>query len=149
VFWITRPPYFQWVAAVLVVSGLLWVEFRPIPTVNHPFVVSPVATGELIEPAVEWRTIPVGVLVPVTDLGIAARNLDPSSPLVPGDVAARGFVPPAGWWAIDLDLPVGAVVGRHVQLVVLPAPGQPAIAPIPGVIVAPRSRLTASPSQRG
>ncbi|MGA7281413.1 MAG: hypothetical protein WBZ40_06475, partial [Acidimicrobiia bacterium] len=48
-FWLQPSPWARWLAAGLIMIGALWVEFRPSPTVNHPFAVVDIKPGEVID----------------------------------------------------------------------------------------------------
>ena len=43
--WLLRPPYLRYAAAAVLVLGALWLDFRPTPEVDHPFLTVPVPAG--------------------------------------------------------------------------------------------------------
>jgi hypothetical protein len=63
VYWLARPSYWRWAAAILLVGASLYFELRPTPTVDHPFAGVDLTAGSDITAAViDWRSIPIGVL---------------------------------------------------------------------------------------
>lgn len=116
-FWLSRPPYARWAIAglVLVVGAIL--EFRPAPTVPHPFAVQPIAVGETIDvDRVRWEEVPAGLLAPVSLPMVAPRPIGANEPIPPGDGTQQAGIP-VGWWAIEVALPVGARPGMSARLV--------------------------------
>ncbi len=133
-FWITRPQYLRWIAALLVVGVTLWIELRPPSTTLHPFLIYDVARGETVEGALEWQSITAGVITPVAGRGYTTHLLVAGEPLQASDTTTALFSPPDGWWVVDLELPRDSEVGSPIQLVILSDPGTPPRAPIPGYV---------------
>ncbi len=117
-FWLTRPPYLRWAAAVaIVVAALAW-DMRGSTEMLYPFASSSIAAGSTITDAqVEWRSLPAGVMT-MPDLSdpIAARNLAEGEPIVPSAISNEAAIP-EGWWAVPVGLPASAVAGTRVLLV--------------------------------
>ena len=117
-FWLTRPPYLRWAAAVtLFVAALVW-DLRGRTGEPYPFAARPIAAGAVVtESDVEWRTLPGGALVmPDLSAPIAARPIDAGEPLLPSAIDAEAGVPD-GWWAVPVALPMAAAVGARVRLI--------------------------------
>ncbi len=136
--WLSRPPYVRWALIGLLVLVSLWLELRPSYNVIHPFLTRDVAQGAPLDGAIEWREVPPGVLDPVAGTGFASRPLAAGQPLLGGDTTEAAIAVPAGWWLVDVAVPVEAAAGTMVQLVVLPSPGHQAIPPIGGLVTAVR-----------
>ncbi len=118
-FWLTRPPYFRWTLAALVVVGGVILEFAPESSVRHPFAVEPITVGEQIDQSrVRWRDVPVGLLSPVELPVTATRRIEAGEPILGAvvDPTRTGAIP-AGWWAIEVDVPSGARPGMAVRIV--------------------------------
>lgn len=118
-FWLSRPPYLRWaLAAILVVTGLV-MEVTPESTTRHPFAAHDLAVGDPIdETTVTWRDVPRGLFEPVVLPAVAGRPMLAGDPILLGDTsdtASSGI--PAGWWAVEVDLPAGAHPGMSVKLV--------------------------------
>jgi hypothetical protein len=119
VFWLSRPPYLRWLLAATVLVGGLAVELRPAATVPHPFAVHQIVTGQAVDESdVVWHDVPRGLLAPVVLPHVATRAIHPGEPLLAGSATAgdRGDIP-AGWWALEMDVPAGARPGMAVRLV--------------------------------
>ena len=115
-YWLSRPPYWRWFAAVLIVAIALYLDFTGPPTEPYPFVAQATAAGEELE--IEWRPIPTGLLpAHETPPANAWRALDAGVPLVPG-MAGEAPVVPEGWWALEVDLPAAAAVGEAVLVAI-------------------------------
>ncbi|HSJ28916.1 MAG TPA: hypothetical protein VLB67_11945 [Acidimicrobiia bacterium] len=118
-FWLSRPPYLRWLLAATVVVGGIAVELLPSGTVRHPFTLEYVAIGQTVdEPDVVWREVPRGLLAPVALPHVVTRALHPGEPLLASvTTGAGGEDIPAGWWALEMDVPLGARPGMAVRLV--------------------------------
>lgn len=118
-FWLTRPPYLRWALAGLVLIVGVTLELRPPRTTPHPFAIETIGVGEQIdETRVRWRDVPTDLLAPV-DLPVTAmRRIEAGDPVLAGTGAGNddGAIP-AGWWAIELDMPAGARAGMPVRVV--------------------------------
>ena len=131
-FWLTRPPYLRWAAAVaLVAAAFVW-DMRGRSGVPHPFAGRAVAAGEALdETAIEWRTIPRGLMAaPQLTEAVAGRDIGSGEPITIGALG-QGPIIPAGWWSVPVALPADAVPGTAVRLVVTEPPLE-----IDGVVVA-------------
>lgn len=117
-FWLTRPPYLRWAAAVLLLIAALAWDLRGRSGVPYPFAAQPIAAGTAIEEAdVEWRTMPAGALaMPDLSVPIAARAIPAGEPILPSAVDADAGIP-HGWWAVPVALPAAAVIGSRVRLI--------------------------------
>lgn len=116
-FWLTRPPYLRWAAACVIVVGSLWVELRPTDTVRHPFAVAVIDVGDVIDHSVvEWRDVPVGLLAPVHLPATSDRSVAAGEPILSSSATTDVGIP-AGWWALELSLPIGARPGSPVRIV--------------------------------
>jgi hypothetical protein len=132
-FWLSRPPYWRWLGAVLIVAAALYLDLTGPPTESYPFVAEPAGPGEALQ--VEWRVVPTGLLPDPGPLpAIAWRAVDAGVPLVPG---AAGHAPPApeDWWALEIDLPASAGMGEAVLVAV----HDPATE-VAGIVVQPSTR---------
>lgn len=115
-YWLGSPAYLRWLAAGLIVSGALFLEFRPTHTVDHPFASASIARGDPFS-AVVWRHVPKGLFpVPNLEGSFAAVDVGKGEPLLPSHVSEAGYVPP-DWWSIPVAMPFGAPVGTAIQLV--------------------------------
>lgn len=132
-YWMSRPPYWRWLGAALIVATALYLDLTGPPTESYPFVAEAAEAGEALQ--VEWRAVPAGLLPEPGHLPpIAWRALDEGVPLVPG---AAGNAPPApeDWWALEIELPSMAAMGEAVLVAVR----DPA-AEIAGIVVQPSAR---------
>ena len=134
-YWLQRPPYLRWAAAVaLVVAAFAW-DLARSRTVPFPFAADPIAAGSPIEAAaVQWRGIPAGLL-DVPDLTGATALV----PIPAGDPITAAIIGPApttpdGWWAVPVDLGLHVAPGDEVLLVVADPP-----LTVPGVVLTPGS----------
>ncbi|MFQ5967342.1 MAG: hypothetical protein ACE5MI_07000 [Acidimicrobiia bacterium] len=136
-YWLRRPPYLRYAAAVAIFLGAAWLELRGPALVLHPFALDEVPAGTpLLEGSVEWREVPAGLLPPVPADGVTSRLVEPGSPLLPGDVGLAGPQAPEGWWGLELQIPSRAQAGQEVQIVVMEAFGG-GITSVPGVVLEP------------
>lgn len=114
------PQWSRWLTTVLIACAALWIEFRPDPSRDHPFVLEHISAGELIGPAnTEMRSVPAGLLDTVAASGYALRPFEPDEPLIASGVSTEPNPIPRGWWSIAIDVPVSAALGTPVQLVLL------------------------------
>ena len=62
-YWLSRPSYWRWTAAILVVVASLYFELRPTPSVDHPFAGADLSAGSDVSTAlIDWRPVPIGML---------------------------------------------------------------------------------------
>ena len=129
-FWLSRPPYWRWLLAGLIVAIALYMDITGPPTEPYPFVARSAAAGDELH--IEWRRIPTGLL-PAAEAPPATtwRALEAGVPLVPGAAGEAPLVP-EGWWALETNLPSTAVAGAAVLVAVR----EPALQ-VTGVVVAP------------
>lgn len=117
-FWLTRPPYLRWAAAVaIVVAALVW-DLRGDSDIPYPFASSAIAAGAPItESDVDWRHVPEGSMtLPDLSNPVAARDLPAGEPIVPSAVASAKTIPD-GWWSVPASVPAAAVPGTAVRLI--------------------------------
>jgi len=95
----------------------LFGEFRPSPTVPHPFATVPIPAGSIIdEGAVEYRDVPSGLFDRVSLPVTASHAILPGDPVLAGPDSPTSSGIPDGWWAVALELPTGAGPGAPVRL---------------------------------
>ncbi len=93
-------------------------EVRSAPTVRHPFAAQAIAAGEPVEPRLEWRDVPAGLLpMPDVAAAVAGAPVAAGEPLLPSHLGP-GFSVPAGWWSVPLALPESAGPGTGVRVIV-------------------------------
>lgn len=133
-YWLQRPPYLRWAAAVLLLAGAALWDLRGDPTVLHPYLARDVAAGAPIAAAdLEWREIPAGVAAaPDLSAPVAAVDLRAGEPLVAA-VLQGPVVVPDGWWGVPVQVGAAARAGDHVLLVVT----DPMTA-VAGIVVTPQ-----------
>lgn len=132
VFWLARPSYFRWAAAVLLIAFSFYFEVRPDPGILHPFAATNLAVGTALDDAmVDWRKVPQGLLPEVDPHGVLRIDVSAGEPLTPSMVGGTP-VAPEGWWAIEIPIPAGTTIGAEVRLVV-DTRATPRV--IPGVVV--------------
>ena len=94
----------------------LFLDTRPPAVVPYPHAAISIAAGQSVEPHIEWRDIPAGVLPswqsPV--VGVAIADVSAGSPLLPGLVTQAAV--PAGWWSVSLRLPHAVAPGTRVRV---------------------------------
>jgi len=120
VLWLQTPPWGRWIAAGLITAGALWVEVGPEPAVEHPFATEAIAAGDEIG---DWnsrlRSVPAGMLTPVSLDGVALTDIASGEPILASSVGERDESVPDGWWAMEIALPATARAGTGAQLVLL------------------------------
>ena len=116
VYWLRRPPYLRWIIAASLVGLGLINGVAEEDTERYPFATRAIETGTDIADAIEWRTVPAGLLPAWQDpvAGAAAREVPAGHPLLPG--AGGEEVIPNGWWSIPVSLPVAATPGTPLRL---------------------------------
>lgn len=115
--WLSRPPYLRWAAITLIVGVSLWVDFGPKPGVDHPYAARDLDPGEEIDQEdVDWRRIPTGILPPVSLPAITGGPVGAGEPLRPSDLSEGGAPTPEGWWAVEVEVPLGTPAGSEVRL---------------------------------
>ena len=88
--------------------------------VDHPFADVRISAGEsLSEANVVYRRIPSDLIEPVPVDGVALRLIEEGDPLLMTSVGPEDRSVPAGWWAIELEVPQGADRGDPARLVLL------------------------------
>ncbi len=132
VLWLQTPPWGRWLAAGLIVLGSLWVELRPQPSVEHPFASQEILAGAEIG---DWNTVlrlvPAGLLESVPPDGVALTDIAPGEPVLASSVGDQSGETPAGWWSVEMALPISARPGDEAQVVLLEAGST-----VPAVVVA-------------
>jgi hypothetical protein len=132
VYWLARPPYWRWAAAILLVGASLYFELRPTPTVEHPFAGADLTAGSDIAGAeVIWRSVPIGVLPETILEGFLLIDVESGQPLVPTMLDAAPQIP-TGWWGLSVPVPEGSLPGSEVRLVV-DVRGAPRV--VPGLLI--------------
>lgn len=123
-------------AAAVIVAGALWMDLRGTPTELRPFARASIEAGTRIDDdLIEFRNVPVGLLPEVTPGGFAITAIGAGEPLTPALLTDNGPLPD-GWWALEMDVPDGAVPGTELRLVV---EGSGTV--IPAVVVAAASAV--------
>lgn len=118
--WLQSPAWGRRIAAAAIVLVALFVEFRPTPLTEHPFLTAEVAAGEEIgDWNTEMREVPVGLLEEIVPSGAALRPIAEGEPLLQSMLAMAGDPVPDGWWTIEIELPDGTSAGTSAQLVLL------------------------------
>lgn len=116
--WLLRPPYLRYVAAAALIVGALWLDLRPSPDVDHPFLAADVPAGAPIEARdIDWRSVPANILPVVEPDGIAAADIPAGTPLVPALLTTAPAIP-TGWFALEIPVPDLATPGTSVRIVV-------------------------------
>ena len=117
-YWFRRPPYLRWTAAVLVVAGALWMDFRGEPTELRPFALAGIEAGASVdETMLEYREVPIDLLPDVDPIGFAVVAIAAGEPLTPAALTEHGPLP-EGWWAVEMEVPTGTTPGTELRLVV-------------------------------
>jgi hypothetical protein len=120
VFWLQPAPWARWLAAALILIGALWVEFRPSPAESHPFAVSDIAPGTVIDATnTEEHMVRSGLLEPVAAGSVARSPIRNGDPVLASDVATDREVVPSGWYQVELRLPREARAGDEARLVLV------------------------------
>jgi len=132
VFWLARPSYWRWAAAILLVGGSLYFELRPTPSVRHPFAATALPAGvEMTDRNVSWREVPVGVLPETMVEGFLLVDVEAGQPIVPAMLGTAPSIP-SGWWGLSVPVPEASLPGSEVRLVV-DVRGVPRV--VPGVLI--------------
>jgi len=132
VYWLARPSYWRWAAAILLVGSSLYFELRPVPTVEHPFARTDLTAGSNItEAEVDWRSVPVGVLPETIVEGFLLVDVAAGHPITPAMLDAAPPIP-SGWWGLSVPVPEGSLPGSQVRMVV-DVRGLPRI--VPGLLI--------------
>jgi hypothetical protein len=139
VYWFRRPPYLRWAAAALLIIAAAWMDIRPQPTSRQPFAAVDLYPGIALDNTmIEWRSVPIGLLPPLDDpQGIVLHSVTAGEPLVPSILSATRIPTPEGWWTMEIHLPVGAVPGQAVQLILLPTGLEEDPRSVPGLVIVP------------
>jgi hypothetical protein len=132
VFWLARPSYWRWLAAVLLVGSSLYFELKPTAAVRHPTAATNLAAGiELTDANVAWTDLPVGVLPETTVDGILLIDLEAGQLIVPAMLGSAPAIP-TGWWGLSVPVPEASLPGSEVRLVV-DVRGTPRV--VPGLLI--------------
>jgi hypothetical protein len=120
VIWLQTPSWGRWAAAIAIAAVSLWIEFRPETMTQHPFAVAEIAAGDTVdETNTEGRLVPVGTFAAI-DLGQVARvAIREGDPVLASQLGDDGEVAPAGWWSLEMPLPLGARPGDAARIVLL------------------------------
>lgn len=131
-YWLARPSYWRWAAAILLVGASLYFELRPTPSVEHPFAGADLTAGsDVTVAAIDWRPIPIGVLPETVLDGFLLVDVGAGQPLVPAMLDAAPLIP-TGWWGVSVPVPEGSLPGLEVRLVV-DVRGSPRV--VPGLLI--------------
>ena len=134
-YWLQRPPYLRWAAAVLVILGALTWDLRGTPTAMHPFAARPIEAGARLEADdVEWREIPAHVLTPPALQGVVTAIAVAEGEPITAALLAEPTDVPEDWVALPVDVGVHAVRGARVVLIIVDPP-----ASVPGIVVEAQS----------
>lgn len=137
-YWFPRPPYLRYALAAAIVVTAIWVDLRPTPTERYPFARTDLAAGTHVDDgSIEWRSFPAGFATPPPIGGPLRRSVDAGEPLRASDFASDVASAPDSWWALEVELPAGAVAGQPLRLVVIPVQGVDPPPPIPAVVISP------------
>lgn len=118
--WFDPLPWGRWALVLLVAAGAAYVEFRPDPSVEHPFATADISAGDVIDSSnTEMRRAPSGLLDPVQLGAMATRTIPSGDPVLATDVGDEVDAVPPGWWVVGVTLPDGAETGDGVRLVLL------------------------------
>lgn len=118
--WFQNPPWARWIAALLIVVGALWAEFGTGDSTNHPFAITTITPGEMIDQSnTELRPVPSGLLPSVESPAYATSLLTAGDPILSSHVKAEPPTIRNDWWSIQISIPSEAQVGDEVQLVLL------------------------------
>ena len=118
--WLQSPAWGRRLAAVTIVLIALFVEFRPTPLTEHPFLTTAVSAGEEIgDWNTEMREVPVGLFEEIEPSGTAVQPIAEGEPLLTSMLTPAGDPVPDGWWTIEIELPDGTGAGTSAQLVLL------------------------------
>jgi hypothetical protein len=118
--WFAPLPWGRWALVLLVAAGAAYVEFRPDPSVEHPFATTEISSGDVIDSSnTEMRRAPSGLLNPVQLGTVATRAIPSGDPVLATDVGDEVHAVPSGWWVVGVTLPDGAETGDGVRLVLL------------------------------
>jgi hypothetical protein len=101
------------------VLGALWLELRPLTTVEHPFSTVQISRGDPIgSDNTELRAVPSGLLQPLPAGAVASRTIAEGQPVLVADIEEQGVLPP-GWWVVSLEVPAMGRPGDRVRVVVV------------------------------
>ncbi|HKY46509.1 MAG TPA: hypothetical protein VJQ79_00880 [Acidimicrobiia bacterium] len=131
-YWLSRPSYWRWAAAILVVGASLYFELRPTPSVDHPFAGADLSAGsDVRSAAIDWRPVPIGVLPETALDGFLLVDVEMGQPLVAAMFDSAPAMP-TGWWGVSVPVPEGSLPGAEVRLVV-DIRGTPRV--VPGLLI--------------
>ncbi len=134
-YWLQPPPYLRRVGAGLLILGAVVWDLRGGATTPYPVAARAITSGTPITDAdVRWVPLPAGA-VPPPALGGAVAAID----IAAGDPISRSalaptVVVPDGWWAVPVEVGVGAGAGDTVLLVVTDPP-----LTVPGLVIHPQT----------
>jgi hypothetical protein len=120
VIWLQSAPWARWTAAILIAAAATWIEFRPEPTIPHPFATEDIGPGTVVDGAnTETRLVPVGTFTPVEPGQVTVAPIRTGDPVLASDLAGEGVAVPEGWWSLEIALPRGAHNGAAARIVLL------------------------------
>ena len=134
-YWLQSPPYLRRAAAVLLVVGALVWDLHGSSTVAFPVAARPVHAGSTISDGdVRWVQVPEGAFrAPDLTGAVAAVDIETDDPIGASLIAPEVSLP-EGWWAVPIEVGVGATPGDTVLLMVADPP-----ATVPGVVLQPQT----------
>jgi hypothetical protein len=120
VIWLHTPPWGRWSLAILIAATAVWIEVRPPASVEHPFAVGDIQSGEIVDVGnTRMRPVPIGLLARV-DLGqVAATPIRDGDPILETDLEAEGSTIPSGWYRIEMVVPGDARPGDRARIIAL------------------------------
>jgi len=115
---LAKPPYLRWLAAASLVLGAVAWEFSERSTEPVAFASRTIERGASIEPAAfVWRQVPSGLMTSFDPTGSTATVvIATGDPIIAGAVTG-GLVVPKDWWTVPAQVPLGAVRGSAVRVV--------------------------------
>ncbi len=95
-------------------------EFRPSPTVNHPFAAVDIEPGEVIDSTnTQQQVVKAGLFEPVAVGSVSRLPIRSGDPVLASDVATDREVVPSGWYQVELRLPREANAGDEARVVLV------------------------------
>jgi hypothetical protein len=133
-FLFARPPVMRWVAAVALVVTAMWLDLRPPPVTDHPFLLVDVGIDQTIEESmVEMRPVLVDTFDPVQLPITALRPMVTGEPVLAGEAPDPSPTVPDGWLVVELSVPSGTGAGADVVVVISDTNADPVL--VSGVVV--------------
>jgi hypothetical protein len=120
VIWLQSPPWARWAAAIVIAAVATWIEFRPEPTIHHPFATEDIGPGTVVDGAnTETRLVQVGTFTPVELGQVTVAPIRTGDPILASDLVGEGIGVPEGWWSLEIAIPRGARNGDAARIVLL------------------------------